>query len=108
MTASPRRPFHLPAVVVSISPNAGGNRNGGLALRRGVSALRRRLDGGVGGASAPPPRAPGIELAPVRDPCRITTFALVESRACCWLSRCRGRVIWRGLIAFHAVEVLGL
>lgn len=63
--ASPRRPSH-PAAEVSISPNAGGNWDGGLALRGGVSAVRRGVDGGVGGASAPPPRAPGIELAAVR------------------------------------------
>ena len=64
--ASPRRPFRPAAVVVSISSNAGGHGDGGLALRGGVSAVRRGLDGGVGRASAPPSRAPGIELAAVR------------------------------------------
>lgn len=68
MTASPRRPFRVPAVVVSISFNAGGNWDGGLALRGGVSAVRRGLDGGVGGSSAPPPRAPGRTT--MRVPCR--------------------------------------
>ena len=62
MTAPLCRPSRTPAVAVSISSDAGGNRDGGLALRGGVSAVRGGFDGGNSGASSPPPRAPGITL----------------------------------------------